>query len=78
MSNYPPGVTGFEDAFGPQREWDATREVVHECNEDLFETPFNGDVEGTVIVWNSPPAQFAYECPQCGEDVTEELGVEED
>lgn len=70
MSNYPPGVTGFEDAIaGPRDEYDQTATVTHECDEDKFEAPFRGEVTGTVVVWSSPPAQFFYDCPQCGEEV---------
>lgn len=69
--NLPPGVTGFEDAInGPTREYDATFDVKHECDEDTYDAFFEGSAAGTVVLWSSPPAQFVFDCPQCGEEVT--------
>jgi hypothetical protein len=71
--DYPPGVTGHEDAFGPEREYDDTFEVHHTCDEDRFDAPFEGEVFGTVRVWNESGPDFLYDCPQCGEEVLLEL-----
>lgn len=69
MSNYPPGVTGFEPAIaGAQSERDETRWVEHECGEP-FEKDFTGNVEGTVVQWDFWHRDFCFECPQCKEDV---------
>lgn len=62
-SNYPAGVTGFEDAFGPRDEYDTTRAVrgIEWCESapDAWE-----DVEGTITVW-SESADFTWECRHC-------------
>lgn len=63
-SNYPPGVTGNEDIFGPQRSFVGSREcgrLLNEGEPDEEECPFSGDVD--IDVYST---YHFWECPDCG------------
>lgn len=67
MSNYPPGVTGFEDHFGPSAE---VEEPVDKQCEDC---EWDGSVVALRQYWNSDITE-TWSCPECGvehEDVLE-------
>lgn len=59
LSNLPPGVTGTEDAFGPQAEEDVTIEAA------CYHCPFEGEIVATQLTWNYGATRY-FECPQCG------------
>lgn len=73
MSNYPPGVTGFEDAFGPQAEYDVEVPDGYECR-DCDEAPI-----GTVLrsVWSSGAEDY-WVCENCGKENTRDVEREEE
>jgi len=78
MSNYPPGVTGFEYAIaGADVEFDETREVEHDCDEARFDGPFQGDAEVSVSRYGYSET-VTYTCPQCGASVEFEAEAEDD
>jgi hypothetical protein len=64
MSNYPPGVTGFESAINGPDERDHTMSVVAQCED----SPEEYDAKGTLIVWDRWDAEFEWSCEFCGED----------
>lgn len=73
MSNYPPGVSGNEDAFGPQSEdvYEAVGILCPAC-ETLVDTSV------TRLTWNYT-IEDIFDCPSCGaEEVTIEVEVEYD
>ncbi len=59
MSNYPPGVTGNEDVFGPKTEQDVTIES------SCYHCPWEGEVLATRVQWNFGGMHY-FDCPQCG------------
>ena len=66
MSNYPPGVSGNEDAFGPQSEDEVTVTVTcPSCDEDVT-------VSALRLTWNYS-VEDIFDCPSCG---AEEVSVE--
>lgn len=71
MSNYPPGVTGFEPEIAGYDERDNRRTVT--CSHD--DTPhyvegdeFEGDVAGTEYIVPCYAIVFEWTCPVCGAD----------
>jgi endogenous inhibitor of DNA gyrase (YacG/DUF329 family) len=72
MSNYPPGVSGNEDAFGPQSE-DVLDDQEVVC--PLCETAVKTQI--VRITWNYTVEDWM-ECPECGKESTTEVEVEQD
>lgn len=70
FSNYPAGVTGHEDHFGPQHEEERTEQM--ECAEC-------GHIGDVVILQQSYTSSCVeiWECPACGNetetDITQDL-----
>lgn len=60
MSNYPPGVTGNEDAFGPRAEFETEAGIDYACEECDAPAP------ETVLrsVWSSG-VDDSWECEKC-------------
>jgi hypothetical protein len=71
MDSYPPGVSGNEDAFGPQSEetYEAVGQLCPHC-ENLVNTTI------TRTTWNYTVEDWM-ECPECGEESIAEVEVEE-
>ena len=61
MSNYPPGVTGNEDVFGPKAEYLVDAGDDYECRN--CDAPSPDKVERAV--WNSG-ADDSWVCEECG------------
>lgn len=63
MSNYPPGVTGFEDAFGPRFEHEEVRLV--ECEDcgwkDELPVLRQGWSTGMTDYWQCPGCQAEHD-----------------
>lgn len=70
--NYPPGVTGNEDVFGPNDETDyeAVGQLCPNC-EILV------DVTVTRITWNYT-VEDVFTCPGCEEEVTIDVTPEQE
>jgi len=65
MSNLPPGVSGNEDAFGPQAEYDTEADLTYVC--ESCDAPSPEVI--TRVVWNGG-AEDVWDCPECGHSNT--------
>lgn len=67
LSNYPPGVSGGEDAIaGPRAEQDL--ELTPTCPECHTEN----SIWGTLISYTDSQV-FHYQCPNCGANIKENV-----
>lgn len=74
MSNYPPGVSGFEPQIAGYPEEEATVDVgpcarADEVNEAGVRCDFDGgEVEGTRVYYSRYEGGFLWACPSCGHE----------
>jgi len=67
MSNYPTGVTGFEDQVAGPRSESSDRDV-RECSVCDFE----GEVDIDIVVWSSTVMEY-WTCLTCGTEHENEI-----
>ena len=74
LSNYPPGVTGFEPEIAGYEEWSEKREceaTVYDENDNESFCDFRGVVDGWV-----DGEKLRWDCPKCGNEASEDYDVE--
>lgn len=75
MDNYPPGVTGREDAImGPLSESESEQEEV--CPDE--ECDFKGTVVVSFRSWSDGMVDTSWDCPKCGRENENEFFNEPD
>ncbi len=70
MSNYPPGVSGFEPQIAGYPEREETREV-GPCGQGDGEVdcPFEGGAVAGTFVGDEHGGTFYWGCPMCGNEI---------
>lgn len=71
MDNYPPGVTGTEDVFGPKEEteYDDIRTCTDGC-------PFTGEVFIIRQIFSSEAVEW-WDCPTCNRNHEHDMDLSE-
>lgn len=72
MSNYPPGVSGFEPQIAGASERDG-EDMSLECDS----CEFAGEVPSTLYVWDRYSITQVWECPECGREYERERDAED-
>lgn len=70
MSNYPPGVSGFEDQIAGPRSEQSDYDV-KECDDCGFE----GEVLVTRLFWRDS-VEDTWECPDCKSEHSEDVAID--
>jgi hypothetical protein len=72
MSNYPPGVTGFEPEIAGYDERDG-EDVELECTH----CEYAGIVPSTLVLVDAYTVVQEWTCPECEHDYSKEIDVED-